>query len=348
MTCLAQERTPGASAKRPLTRAQLMGLVAGGVPNWRVAAFVRERGIAFQPSPEFLTDLKSVGASDGLLDSVRLAQRDAVSDKEEDHNTMPAPTDGSAPPDELKRLQQTEKQDRAAEVVRPHDPSVHFALAYVLAQEGKWDEAAAQYAAVISSQPSDVVVRNNLGLALRKSGDVDGAIREYRQALAIDPAFSETHDNLGVALMEKGDVDGAVAEFGEAVRQNPKNSQAHANLGVMLERRKDLDGAINEYRQALGVGGGEEVQLNLATALELKGDLDGAIAEFHQTLTTHPNDPRAHAGLAGALERQGDLTGALEQYAIAMKLAPEDSAIRADYERLAKASSTQMRRSSGG
>jgi Tfp pilus assembly protein PilF len=41
-----------------------------------------------------------------------------------------------------------------------------------------------------------------------------------------------------------------------------------------------------------------------------------------------------HAGLGTAMERKGDESNALEQYRIALKLNPNDSTIRANYERL--------------
>ena len=345
----AAEAVPDGSGDKPLTRAQLMGLVAGGVPSKRVATLVTERGIAFPPTPEFLTDLKSAGAADELLKAVGAARRGAASQIHEDvHKLGVLPADLSAPPDQLRHWQESEQQYRAAEVARPQDPSVHFALGGVLAQEGKWSEAAAQYAAVTGSQPSDAAAHHNLALALRKSGDLDGAIREYRRALAIDPALAAVHDNLGVALSQKGDVDGALAEFREAVRQDPRNAQAHNNLGTMLEQQKDAEGAIREYRQALSLGGSGDIQYNLATAFELKGNLDDAIGAFRQALADHPNDARTRLAFGGALERKGDLAGALEQYAVALKLAPQDPAVRANYERLAKASSAQGGRGSGG
>jgi Flp pilus assembly protein TadD len=318
----------------PLTRAQVMGLVAGGVASARVASFVRQRGISFQPSPEFLTDLKSVGATDELLQAISTAG-----------NAPPAraaqPTDSQPPaqagnPARLQGLAESEQQDRTAELARPGDASAHFALAETLGEEGKWSEASAQYAAVISSEPDDAAAHNDLALALRKSGDLDGAIREYHRALAIDPSRAAVHDNLGVALSQKGDVNGAAAEFHEAVRQDPADSEAHNNLGSMLEQQHDLEGAIREYRQALALGGRGDVQYNLGTALELKGDLDGAIAGFRQALAANPNSARMHSALAGALERKGDVAGALNQYTIALKLAPEDPAIRAGYDRLTK------------
>lgn len=339
----APESESDMSGNEPLTRAQVMGLVAGGVASERVIALVDRRGLAFQPTPEFLTDLKSVGASDSLLNKLSQTRSKAPSEPNTGANApseqpnMAQHTD----PAQLRQLQGDEERDRAAELARPDDPNVHFALADVLGREGKWSDAAAQYAAVISSQPNDATAHNDLALALRKSGDIDGAIREYRRAVALDPTRTAFHDNLGVALSQKGDAQGAIAEFREAIREDPSNFQAHDNLGSMLERQRDLDGAIREYQQALSVGGGAEAQYNLATALELKGNLDGAIAGFRQASTADPNNAQVRCALAGALERRGDLAGALQQYAIAVKLAPQDPTIRANYARLSKSYSAQ-------
>lgn len=330
-----------ASGSEPLTRAQIMGLVAGGVASERIVALVDQRGLAFQPTPEFLTDLKSVGATDALLNKLSQTPIKAAPGVTTGLGSTSSQQQALAPradAAQLAQLQGAEQRDRAAELARPDDPNVHFALADVLGREGKWSDAAAQYAAIISNEPNDAAAHNDLALALRKSGDIDGAIREYRRAVAIEPARPAFHDNLGVALSQKGDAAGAVSEFREALSEDPSNIQAHDNLGSMLEEQKNLDGAIGEYRQALSLGGGAEAQYNLATALELKGNLDGAIAEFRQALAINQNDARTHCALAGALERKGDVAGALQQYSAAMKLAPQDPAIRANYDRLARTS----------
>ncbi len=322
-----------ASANDPLSEAQVMGLVSGGVASSRVAALVEKRGIAFRPTPDFLADLKSVGAGDDLLNALAQA-RNAVPAHAAGSPNAAQPYRGGNPV-QVRQLQAAEQQDRAAEMARPDDPNVHLELAQALGDEGKWSEAAAQYAAVISGDPNNAAAHNDLALALRKSGDIEGAIREYRRALAIDPGRAAFHDNLGVALSQKADSDGAMAEFRVAIRDDPHSGQAHGNLGTMLEERGDLDGAIREYRQALSLGGVADAQYNLATAFERKGDLNRAIAGFRQALIANPNDAKCRQGLAGALERSGDLAGALRQYAMALKLAPQDAALRARYDRLA-------------
>ncbi len=343
----APQSESSASANKPLTAAQVMGLVAGGVASARVAALVRNRGISFQPTSDFLTDLKSVGASEELLNAV--AHANVPGDAAAATTTPNAQRSPASPNNatQARGLQATERQDRAAELARPDDPSVHLELADALGQEGKWSEAAAQYAAVISNDPNNAAVHNDLALALRKSGDIEGAIREYQRALAINPSQAAIHDNLGVALSQKGDAQGAIAQFREAIRNDPRSAQAHNNLGSMLEQQRDLDGAIREYQQAIDLGGTGDVQYNLGSALDLKGELNGAISSFRQVLKTNPDDVRTRCALGGALERKGDLQGAFHEYDIARQLAPNDATVQANYNRLAKSSSAHNTTGSG-
>ena len=61
--------------KKPLDQIQVLALLAGGVPSQRVAMLVNERGISFEPTEDYLTTLKNVGAEDVLLRAVRAAKR---------------------------------------------------------------------------------------------------------------------------------------------------------------------------------------------------------------------------------------------------------------------------------
>ena len=60
--------------KKPLDQIQVLALLAGGVPSPRVAMLVNERGISFEPTEDYLTTLKNVGADDVLLRAVRAAK----------------------------------------------------------------------------------------------------------------------------------------------------------------------------------------------------------------------------------------------------------------------------------
>ncbi len=58
-----------------LDKVQVLALVLGDVPSSRVATLVVERGITFQPKNSYLDLLKKVGADDGVITAVRVAQR---------------------------------------------------------------------------------------------------------------------------------------------------------------------------------------------------------------------------------------------------------------------------------
>ncbi len=55
----------------PMSRDQLLLLVAGGVPSERAAALVKQRGLNFIPDEEYLQSLRTAGADDALIAVVR-------------------------------------------------------------------------------------------------------------------------------------------------------------------------------------------------------------------------------------------------------------------------------------
>jgi formylglycine-generating enzyme required for sulfatase activity len=67
-----------AAKPQPLTRDQVLHLVAGGVPSERAAALVKQRGIAFLADEEFLSTLRLAGADDTLIAAVREASAAAT------------------------------------------------------------------------------------------------------------------------------------------------------------------------------------------------------------------------------------------------------------------------------
>ena len=114
----------------------------------------------------------------------------------------------------------------------------------------------------------------NLGIALRDQGKLDEAIAEFREAIRLKPDYAEAHYNLGVALRDQGSwtrrspntarrsgssptlaerpqstsarscatmqgeaTTEAIAEYRKAIRLKPDDADAHYSLGNALQRR---------------------------------------------------------------------------------------------------------------
>jgi Flp pilus assembly protein TadD len=328
---------------QPLSRAQILGLLAGEVSNRRIATLVKARGLDFQPTPRYLRDLRRAGADRSLLATVRSAPVNST-------GRHPATTSEISELEEScltkgarlirQRLyRQAERRYRAGLRATPDDPTLQFALAYALEAQGKWPEAAAEYRAMLRADPNNPFAGNNLAVTLAKGGNLDTAIEHYHRALAAEPNSAILHDNLGLALQKNGDLKGAIAEFRKAIKDDPRDSHAHNNFGICLEARGDLNGALQEYRRALQLDGGCcQAQYNIGRVLERKGDLNGALSTFQAAVAERPDDAQTHYALGTALERKDDYRGALEQYRRAHQLAPDDSTIEAAYAKLQQTS----------
>ena len=65
----------GAAKPQPLSKQQLLELIAGGVPTQRAAELVRDRGIDFQVDDDYVRTLRQAGANDHLIDGVTQGKR---------------------------------------------------------------------------------------------------------------------------------------------------------------------------------------------------------------------------------------------------------------------------------
>ncbi len=72
LASLGFAQQPAAPGK-PLDKGTLQELLAGGVESDRVAKMVEERGIAFEPTDDFLQTLRAAGAKNILLEALRAA-----------------------------------------------------------------------------------------------------------------------------------------------------------------------------------------------------------------------------------------------------------------------------------
>jgi len=208
--------------------------------------------------------------------------------------------------------------------IDPDFYEAHFNLGHALAGQGRLDDAIAQYSAALSTKPDFAKAHINLGAALARQGKIDEAMAHYSQALRISPGSPVVHNNLGLALAGQGRIDQAMAQYSEALRLNSDYPEAHDNLGHALARQGRIDEAMAQFSEALRLKPDfPDAHLNLGVALARQGKIDQAMAEYTEALRLNPDDAEAHLNLGVALAGQGRIDQAMAEYTEALRLNPD-------------------------
>ena len=109
--------------------------------------------------------------------------------------------------------------------------------------QGKLDEAIAEYRAAIELNPKYAYAHTNLGNALYRQGKLDEAIACFRQAIEIEPKLATAHSNMGVALFAQGKLSEAIACYRQVIDINPKLAPVYNNSAWNLATADDREPA---------------------------------------------------------------------------------------------------------
>jgi tetratricopeptide (TPR) repeat protein len=200
----------------------------------------------------------------------------------------------------------------------------HNNLGNCLRQEGKFDEAMAQYHEALRSEPDNTRTLYNIGTALMQKGRVDDAITQYRQVIQVDPNYLDAYINLGDALLKEGKVDDAMAQYLTALKIRPNDAMAHYDLGTVLVRQGKLDEGIAQFERAVQIEpDNAEAQGNLGCALAQEGRLDEAITHFQEAMRIDPRNAEVCNNLGHALLQQGRAGAAFASFKDAVQLKPD-------------------------
>jgi tetratricopeptide (TPR) repeat protein len=115
--------------------------------------------------------------------------------------------------------------------------------AYWKSDEALWNHA-------LQCTTGNYVAHFNLGNAFREQGRMNDALAEFQSAVSIRADYPQAQNNLGKLLLMGGDVAGAVEHLTAALQLNPRYAQAHANLGNALMRMGNFSDAEAHFQAA--------------------------------------------------------------------------------------------------
>jgi arylsulfatase A-like enzyme/Tfp pilus assembly protein PilF len=146
---------------------------------------------------------------------------------------------------------EAEKAERAAAALSPQSAMAHNGLGLIAIDDGRPQDAAAEFERAAAIDPNNASYAANLGNARRAAGDRAGAEQAYRRALEIDPRTADADNGLGVLLVEAHRPADAILRFERALAAAPDAIEARLNLGIALQESGQRARAADTYREVL-------------------------------------------------------------------------------------------------
>ena len=199
----------------------------------------------------------------------------------------------------------------------------HFEQGLAYYDEGRYEEAIAEFLEVVRLDPDNVNAHYNLGLAYQKTGDLNSAMDKYLQVIRLDPSHTAARNNLAVIYEDQGQIDKAIAEYQEVIRIDPEDEVAHYNLALLYDTLGQIDQAVAEYQETIRINpDNADAHYNLGITYYDQGQPDRAIAEWQEAARIQPDDSMTHNNLGRAYFDQGRLEEAEAELTEALRLDP--------------------------
>jgi tetratricopeptide (TPR) repeat protein len=235
-----------------------------------------------------------------------------------------------------------------------------FQHALVLHRQGKLDEAARSYEAVLAAEPAHVdalvhfgvlrlgqgclaeaeallrravalapsspVALANLAAALQAAGRYEAAVSHYEHALKIKPNMVDAQLGLATCLQEAGRHAAAIACYEAILAGDPEHPEANFGLASLLVKLDRADEAIARYRAALDADADfAEANHGLGTLLARRGEFEAAIGCFLEALDVDPSYIEAQLALGLALQRLERDDESMVAWRAALKVEPDNA-----------------------
>ena len=206
----------------------------------------------------------------------------------------------------------------------PEFNEAHSNLALVLHETGQLEAAEAAYRQVVVLDPASATSHYNLGANLKAQGRLSEAEACFRQAVALWPDFPQAVRHLDIVLQEMGRWTESETHWRQQLQARPEDVSSYVQLSGVLRQQNRNEEALGCLQQALRIEPGRlAVELLTGTLLKDMGRLDAAERQARKTVEQHPDDAPAWSLLGDVLSARQQLVEAEAAYRKALALTPD-------------------------
>ena len=178
------------------------------------------------------------------------------------------------------------REAKRAIALNPNSAHSHFALAHILSDQGRHDQALAEMARARELDPVFLLYRALEGMLFHHARRDAEALDRLQQTVDLDPNFWITHLMLGKVYTQQRKYPEAIKEFGKARELSHGNSEAIASIGYAAALAGDLLKARAVLDELKALSNEHYVPpVNVALVLSALGEKDEALASLEKGCT---------------------------------------------------------------
>jgi tetratricopeptide (TPR) repeat protein len=334
---------------KPFTEQEVLDMVKAGLGNDAGAQLVLKRGIDFEPTARFIKLLKSAGAKDAFLKSLRA--NEPFTQEEVSHMVKAGLGEESGAESITQRginftptetYLQTLKAAGSKDVfINAMRDRMSLNQVQIVAQLAA-DTPTQNVTTLVKDRGVTFTVKDDYLQEVRLAGGDDELIAALKNAkvkapTADDTAAQTTLDQMaqhvahGAGLKLKGQYPDAEKEFHQALSLGGPNTDIDIALATVQGQQKEWDDEAATAREVLKMNpNSEKAHIMIGVAYGGKGDWDGAEAEDREVLKLNMKSDDGHAYLGVALGGKHDWTGEITEEREALRLNPHNDLARAN------------------
>ncbi|HET8648314.1 MAG TPA: tetratricopeptide repeat protein, partial [Vicinamibacteria bacterium] len=178
-----------------------------------------------------------------------------------------------------------------------------FDKANALLNEGKLDEAEAEFRALIAKNPTVPQLHHNLAIVLSRKKDAAGAEAAYLKALEVKPDYSDGYVGLSNLYLTGGHADKAVELLTKAATTRPDDAKVQFQLGFAQFTAGQYEPATAAFKKAESLDAANaEVHYYLGTIALTSGQKEECALRLEKYLSMKPTSAQNAAVAPGLLQ----------------------------------------------
>ena len=134
---------------------------------------------------------------------------------------------------------------------RPPTSKTLFAIANILAAQGRDQEREFLLKRIIQENPGCLPAYNSLAELQMRQGRINAAIDTIEDGFSIDSDDPALLNNMGVCCIVRGDYEKALGLFTQAAGIEPENARYRSNMAVVLGLLARYEESLSLFRQVL-------------------------------------------------------------------------------------------------